>query len=359
MKPRRILIVGGPDALLANYSQPYSTAGKIKPRDALAGHLPSHWLQPALAVVIGILVQAASAVEVYTFESLGVNNFIDGQDYWKDQPGQGDAVVALDASGNGTKVVRHFKTVIFDQSAFLTRTNDAGFNFVSFTGTETNAVIQFEANGEHVAMFALGCDLNGDGLLLSAEGELGPAFGVYDRNFRIQEANLGTNYDDGFNQGGGDGNSGNDWYRLQLRLDFTAGNGEGSGSLYFKNLTDGDTTFHTVSGVINRPLGLSRMHPDARPAKWNAMWLHLLSNGNSVPSADNLVPNLNGIRITEIAIAGPDVVLHWRGGVGPYQVQRRASLDPGTWENVGSSTALMTATVVIVGETGFFRVVQP
>jgi len=119
-------------------------------------------------------------------------------------------VVALDASGNGTKVVRHHKTVVFDQPAFLTRTNDASFNFLPFAGTETNAVIQFEANGEHVAMLALGTDLNGDGLLTAAASEIGPSFGVYDRNFRIQEANLGTFYDDGFNQGGGDGNCGND-----------------------------------------------------------------------------------------------------------------------------------------------------
>lgn len=324
-----------------------------------AGGLLAGWHKLALPVLLGLLAHAAQAVEVYTFESLGVNTFIDGQDHWKDQPGQGDAVVQLDASGHGTKVVRHFKTVVFDQSAYITRTNDASFNFVSFTGSETNAIIQFEANGEHVAMFALGCDRNGDGLLLSTDGEIGPAFGVYDRNFRIQEANLGTAYDDGFNEGGGDGNSGNDWYRLQLRLDFTAASGEGTGSLYFMNLTDGDTVFHTVSGLRNQPLGLSRLHPEARPVRWNALWLHLLSNGNSVPSADNLIPNLNGIRITEIVHVGTDVVLHWRGGVGPYQVQRRASLDAGNWENVGGVTTLMTATAAIAGDLGFFRVVQP
>lgn len=307
----------------------------------------------------GLLAPTAWASEVYTFESLGVNTFIAGQDGWQDQAGQGQAVVALDASGHGTKVVRHFKTVIFDESAFITRTNDAGFNFVSFSGTETNAVIQFETNGEHVTMFALGCDRNGDGLLLSTDGEIGPAFGVYDRNFRIQEVNLGTAYDDGFNQGGGDGNSGNDWYRLQLRLDFTAGNGEGIGSLYFKNLTDGDTTFHTVSGMLNRPLGLSRMHPDARPANWNAMWLHLLSNGNSVPSADNLIPNFNGLRITGVFRDGTNLVFSWRGGVGPYQVQRQAGLGTDGWENMGNPTMLTTATAPIIGATGFFRVFQP
>ena len=56
---------------------------------------------------------------------------------------------------------------------------------------------------------------------------------------------------------------------------------------------------------------------------------------------------------------GPDVVLNWRGGVGPYQVQRRVSLDPGDWENVGNTTTLMTATVTIAGDRGYFRIIQP
>lgn len=312
-----------------------------------------------MAVLQVLYVSTSEAVEVYTFESLTINNFINGQDHWKDQLGQGDAVISLDATGNDTKVVRHFKTVVFDQVAYLTRTNDPSFNFVYFTGSESNAVIQFEASGEHVAMFALGCDRNGDGLLLSTDGELGPAFGIYDRNFRIQEANLGTAYDDGFNQGGGDGNSGNDWYRLQLRLDFTADGGEGLGSLYFMNLTDHDTSFHIVSGMRDRPLGLGSLHPDARPEHWNAMWLQLLSNGNSVPSADNLVPNLNGILITEIVPNATEVAIQWRGGAGPYQVQRRESLDDGNWDNEGSTTMLTNATAAIVGDTDFFRITQP
>ena len=142
-------------------------------------------------------------------------------------------------------------------------------------------------------------------------------------------------------------------------MNFTDNGREGTASLYFMNLTDGDSGFHTVSGLRNRPLGLSRLHVDAQPARWNAMWLQLLSNGNSVPSADNLVPSLGGIRITGIVQAGTDVVLHWQGGVGPYQVQRRASLGTGSWEDVGSLMTLTTSTLGMVGETGFFRVVQP
>ena len=324
------------------------------------GHGPAIFRCLLTAVTLCLAVRSALASDLYSFEWLGANNFINGQDGWICQPGVGDAIIMLDASGNGTKVVRHFKTVVFDRPAYITRTNNPAFNFLPFTGLETNAVIQFDANGEYVAMIALGRDLDGDGMLLSANGEIGPAFGIYDRNFRIQEANLGTNYNDGFNEGGGDGNSGNDWYRLQLRLNFTSANGEGTGSLYYMNLSDGNTSFHTVAGLINQPLGLSRLHPDARPAKWNAVWLHLLSNGNSVPSADNLIPNRNGILITQIVTrAEADVGLCWRGGVGPYQVQRRWSLAAGGWESAGDVTAEITNTVEKLGDAGFFRVVQP
>ena len=311
----------------------------------------------SLLVAALLIVQAppAKAVEVYTFETLTVSVAIDGQDHWKDQPGQGQAWVVLDASGNDTKVVRYHKTALFVEPAFITRTNDASFDFVSFSGSETNAIVQFDATGEHIAMFALGRDLNGDGLLKITQGEIGPAFGVYDHAFRIQEADVGAASDVAFESG----NSGSDWYRIQLHIDFTAANGEGTGSLYYMNLSDGDTTFHSVAGLQDRPLGLSRLHPEARPARWNAMWLDLLQEGFNEPSADNLVPNLNGIRITEIIRTGTDVLLHWRGGVGPYQVQRMISLDTGSWENVGGPTESKTATVGMLGDAVFLRIEQP
>ena len=209
-----------------------------------------HHGKAALGGVLGlVLIGAPVQGEPYTFESLTPNTFIHGDDGWVDQAGQGQAVIALDDTGNGTKVVRHHPTVAFNQSAFITRMNDAAFSFIPFKGTEANAVIQFDANGEHLAMFALGCDWNGDHVLKSADGEIGPAFGVNDRKFSIQEANLGTIHEDGFSEGGGDGNSGNDWYRIQLHIDFTANGGEGSATLKFLNLTDGDTVYRSVSGL--------------------------------------------------------------------------------------------------------------
>ena len=142
-------------------------------------------------------------------------------------------------------------------------------------------------------------------------------------------------------------------------MNFAANDGDGTGTLVFMNLSDGDTSFHSVPGVRNQPLGLNRLPLAARPARWNALWVQLLSNGNSIPIADNFIPNLNGIRIVAITPSGTDLALRWRGGVGPYQVQRRASLTTGDWENVGSPTTLLTAPIDRDGAAGFFRIQQP
>jgi hypothetical protein len=310
-------------------------------------------------VSLRLLGMHCFAADVYSCEHLAEGQFLSGQDLWIGEPGQGAAVVSFDMTGNGTKVLRHHKVGISEPAATLTRTNEANFNFVPFLGTETNAIIQFEATGEYVAMFGLGRDLNGDGLLLAADGELGPCFGVYDRNLRIWQANLGPAYDDGFNEGGGDGNSGNEWYRIQLRINFSALDGDGMATLAIMNLSDGENYFQTVSGMRNRPLGLKRLLPGSQPANWNAMWILLHSNGNNVPSMDNLIPNLKGIRITGIEIHGERAVLSWRGGTGPYQVQRCASIESAAWENLGVLTTTLATEIDVAGAVGFLRVVQP
>lgn len=312
----------------------------------------------AILVMPMVLIQEVSAVEDYTFESLTPGVSIDGQDQWVVQPGAGQAIVVLGSDLNRTLVLQPYSTGPSVLPAFITRTNGSEFDFVPFTGAETNAIIQFEATGEYVAMFALGRDLNGDGMLTASEGELGPAFGVFDRKLQIREANLGTAYEDNFNEGGGDGNSGNDWYRIQLRVNFTANHGDGAASLYFMNLTDRHTFYESVPGLRNRPLGLLRLHADARPARWNAVWLQLQANGNSFPSVDNLFPNLNGIVITRIVSAGANVILQWRGGTGPYQVQQQSCSQLESWMNVSNPTFQQTATVGMQDKSCLFRVAQ-
>ena len=43
-------------------------------------------------------------------------------------------------------------------------------------------------------------------------------------------------------------------------------------------------------------------------------------------------------------------------GRPPFRVQRRASLDAGAWQDVGTPTEASSATVAAEGATGFFRV---
>jgi hypothetical protein len=218
---------------------------------------------------------------------LNLNGLIDKQDNWVDQPGQGYAAIRLDTSpANGTKVAWHVPTVGFNQSAYLTRVNDGSFSFPAISPLQIRLTIQFDCTGEHVAMFALGHDRNNDGMLLKSDGEIGPSFGTWDQSFRIQGANLGTAHDAPF----GSGNARYDWYRIQLRIDFTGYGSNGSGSLFYKNLTDGDPQFTAVPALQGIDLELSSLHPDAGPTTWDSMWIELLSGGGNHPSADNLVP---------------------------------------------------------------------
>ena len=245
-------------------------------------------------IAAGFSPVSAQVPEIYDFESLPIHNFIDGEDNWVDKPGQGDGVIWLDEAGNDTQIARPLPTVAFNEDVFLARANDSSFSFPAFNSSSDNAVIRFELNGEHIALFGLGHDLDGDGILEEdpfgngSGGELGPVFGDDDRNFFVREASFGQTTTAPF----GGGNSYDDWYRMELRIDFTANGGEGSGSLFYLNISDGETEFQPVNGLQDLNLQLGRLHADAGPGSWDTMWLQLRSYGSSRAAAvDNLVPN--------------------------------------------------------------------
>ena len=258
--------------------------------------LPTHHTMVFATLVVSLLAGlAVGADETYDFQSLTLNQFLDGQDAWFDQPQQGMAYVGQDDSpANGTKVVRVLPTVAFDEPAYLTRVNNGSFGFQSFSGNDQNAGMQFDVNGEYLGLFALGHDVDGDGMLKAIDGEIGPLFGVRDRLFRVQQANQGAAFEVAF----GPGNAGYDWYRIRLQMDFTANNGVGAGALSYRNLSDGDPEFIPVDGLQNVNLGLDSLHPEAGPAAWDAMWLHMLNNGSKHTAADNLIPHV------EVQVAG-------------------------------------------------------
>lgn len=246
------------------------------------------------------LAFSATEASVYDFENLAIDFGVQGNDGWLHVPGSGYLIVKLDDTPeNGTQVAEPFLGVDSGWFAFLSRVNNEGFEFSPFFGTETAAVMQFDTTAEARTGFGLGTDLDGDGLLMPKAQELGPVFGTFRddqrgiEQFAVMTANAGALHVAPLNSEDRCCNADSDWYRLQLRMDLTANGGAGSGSLYYMNLTRGDSQFQPVPELQNVDLGLDTLHPAAGPESWNAMWLGTRFEGAlSMPRMDNLVPRL-------------------------------------------------------------------
>ena len=72
------------------------------------------------------------------------------------------------------------------------------------------------------------------------------------------------------------------------------------------------------------------------------------------------VVTVEPIQITELNLdgTGANLIMEWQGGVGPYTVQKTASLSAPVWEDVGVDV-FSPLTLPVDGATGFFRVVVP
>jgi hypothetical protein len=77
------------------------------------------------------------------------------------------------------------------------------------------------------------------------------------------------------------------------------------------------------------------------------------------PSAAGIPVSIpHPLTITSVTPTLFDLELKWAGGIGPFQVQARQSLDSGTWQDVGNATTERSATVERVGLiSGFYRIV--
>ncbi len=224
-----------------------------------------------LAVAFLWPASGLAAGAAYDFEGLtGV--LIEGQDNWVADPAGGSGIVDFgEDTVNDSLVMRPFPTTAFSQYVYLTRVNDEAFGFSPFFGEETEAVMQFDATGAGTSALALGRDLNGNGILDRSGGELGPQFGFTrdpmtgESYLLLSGADLGTVHLAelrGTRQPG-------DWYRLQLRMDLS----QGTGSVYYRNLSLGDEQMVPMPGLQDIDLELGRLAPQARPTAWNALWV--------------------------------------------------------------------------------------
>lgn len=228
----------------------------------------------------------------YDFESLG-NGSLTGQDNWLAFPPTPTDTLSIQAGSgantskvagtNGGRNVRNF-----------------GSSF--FSGTETTAIIQFSAQPGGVHM-ALAADGNNNGSIGDTNGELSPLFGFdTSSNFFISPKAAGGQFASAITSTRITANNGvsaglaSDWYQVRLVIDFNANTGAGSGSLFYLNTTNGDTTFTAVSGLQNINLGLNFMTAGANPAAWNAIYLR--ANGGG------FIDNLSVTAIPEPATVG-------------------------------------------------------
>lgn len=237
---------------------------------------------------------------VYDFESLTPGGLA-GQDSWVIFGGSDSTVI----TGSG---VNPTKTATAGATSLMARPNDANFTFLAFSGAETDARMQFDMRLDNVGVT----------MALGSETALGPFFGITSigpsgSQFYIREAGMGTEH--GASLAGAV--SPGEWVRFQLRANLTANSGNGAGSLYYQNLSRGETAFTPVAGLQNVGLNLSV----APAATWSGVGFRIDNAGMPAGNIqiDNMVPNGRALdlRTYSRAVLEDYPVAYWRLGEGP------------------------------------------
>ena len=259
----------------------------------------------ALALPVGAAAsQSAINVASYDFNSLTGSDTspfanLDGQDNWtsigfiSSTPQPTWYVGVTDTLGfDGTQALR-FQRIGAGYGADASRLNDATFSIPDFDDANLGFFQADFGIGYWGNEFALAYDANSDGVIRKTDpSEIGPRL-LVGSHADVQVAVVSA--DGSITKtplSNANGAGGGDWLRLRLVIDFTANGGQGSGSVYYQNLTAGDTALHLLAGLEDVNLGLDSSATDARnPALWNAMWLHMEGATNEL---DNIVTRGGG-----------------------------------------------------------------
>jgi hypothetical protein len=240
-----------------------------------------------------------SIIVSYDFNSLTGSHIspffnLDGQDNWTsigfifNTPKPEWYVGVTDTLGfDGTQALR-FQRVGAGYGADASRLNDANFSIPNFRGHKGGFFQADFGIGYWGNEFALAYDANSDGVVLKTDAsEIGPRLLVgseVNRQIKVISADGSTTTAPLSNANGA---VSGDWLRLRLLMDFTANDGQGSGSVYYQNLNKGDTTLQPLAGLQDINLKLNLQAADgSNPALWNAMWLHMEGATNQL---DNIV----------------------------------------------------------------------
>jgi len=229
-----------------------------------------HPIAPLLLSFMLLSLSAHAAVFTYDFESPPINSLgaLAGQDNWSSLGGSTFIVT----NGTGFNTSQVVGTGGSAGSNFAGRINDGNFSFGSLTGV-TSLTLGFDTR--YVSGGSGGVSNQAHFYLNSS-----PVAFTQSAFFGLEGNNLTINNSAFALPGGLDFD---DWISLRLVMDLTANSGDGSGSLYYKNLTDGDSSYSAVSGLQGINLNLD---PLQDPLQWNRMMLRTGSyEGNKI---DNL-----------------------------------------------------------------------
>lgn len=231
--------------------------------------------------IVGLISSDVLAAAIYTFDGTSPvlsAGTLAGQDNWRSV--NGSPVIATGVGINTTKVAKDAQP----SPGVVSRINDSQFSFPAFLGTETSATLQFDArhaiqNSSGGTVFGLGYDSDSNLTLGNTVSEIGPTFGIQGGAFMVFPAG-------GAAQIVGSPAVFGSWYQLQFVMDFTANGGSGSGSLFSRNLTLGETTFTSIAGLSAVNLNLIG---GPTPTSWDGLYLRVsdILGGNDM-SADNL-----------------------------------------------------------------------
>jgi hypothetical protein len=253
-------------------------------------------------VVVAFAVPAQAAI--YTFENLTVDANLIGQDNWVHfNTGASSGSEALVKLGTGTNTSNVFSANTGNVQ--VGRANDANFSVPTFTGTEQvylEADFQF---GTQLAQFAAAHVVPDS--MAATDRSMSPIFGwllfgtPQAMSFSLRKANFGTSTQIPVADVAPEIVLG-DWVRLRMEVDLAANGGDGSASLFYKDLTLGQTSFTPVLGLQNFVAGL--LANNGNDYLWDGMYLRGgISGGNN--AIDNLevgvIPEPTSIGLFAIA----------------------------------------------------------
>jgi hypothetical protein len=244
----------------------------------------------SLWAAFAVPAQAAPANLSYNFSTLTTGTLV-GQSTWYNTNGY---------TYQGTGVVR---PGVVPGSATTTVVGSPTNSWASYiapstfySGTESAAVLQFDIHssagwaGGNVFLAGrsdfpnaqLANDWTGD----ARQTYMGPEIGFYNSlsdgkyDFTMQVKDLNGKWTQ-VTGAANDGPTLGDWISMKLVMNFTAPGGDGSGSLFYKDLTLGQTGWTAVASLQGVNLGLSHNASVSGPSAWNQIGFFMAPNTGS------------------------------------------------------------------------------